>query len=391
MQRYIAFLRGINLGKRRLAMSRLKALFEKLGFRDVETFIASGNVLFSCKATDTSALESRIAKHLHASLGYEVDTSVTPLSEQLEDRGPDFRSAPQHPYRPARDDVARRGDLPIVEIPVSVALTRRVPRLVQSAYVRLPRRARLRGLLSRDFLGWIDFAWLYPARFDLELMRGAARTLVEDGASVLNVFLHSSELVDGLSGRVRDGGTDGGPCDETTTYCDGECVDVAVDVVTGSPAERIVDAADDAGMLVIGSRGCNPLVPESLDPVTARALRHSRCGILSVREVHVDLEANEAEIARLADACRVTWQLIEDNRAAEALPFIEPAAQRALWVRYAQRALQYCQVGDRIVIDPQDPIARLQARSRGRTVRRHRLDHLAKTGPVHPYPKCRRR
>jgi len=106
-------------------------------------------------------------------------------------------------------------------------------------------------------------------------------------------------------------------------------LDVAVDVVTGSPAERIVDAADDAGMLVIGSPGFNPLVPESLDQVTARALRHSQCSILAVREVHVDLEASEAEIARLADACRVTWQLIEDGRAVDALPIIEPAAQRA--------------------------------------------------------------
>jgi len=106
-------------------------------------------------------------------------------------------------------------------------------------------------------------------------------------------------------------------------------LDVAVDVVTGSPAERIVDAADDAGMLVIGSPGFNPLVPESLDQVTTRALRHSQCSILAVREVHVDLEASEAEIARLADACRVTWQLIEDDRAVEALPFIERAAQRA--------------------------------------------------------------
>ncbi len=106
-------------------------------------------------------------------------------------------------------------------------------------------------------------------------------------------------------------------------------LDVAVDVVTGSPAERIIDAADDAGMLVIGSRGFNPLVPESRYQVTTRALRHSQCSILAVREVHVDLEASEAEIARLADACRVTWQLIEDDRAAEALPFIEPAAQRA--------------------------------------------------------------
>lgn len=106
-------------------------------------------------------------------------------------------------------------------------------------------------------------------------------------------------------------------------------LDVEVNVSTGNPAERIVDAADDAGMLVIGSRGSNPLVPEWLDPVTTRALRHSHCSILAVREVHVDLEASEAETARLADACRVTWQLIEDDRAGEALPVIEPAAQHA--------------------------------------------------------------
>ena len=79
--RYVAFLRGINLGKRRLAMSRLKQLFEALGFRHVDTFIASGNVLFSVKATDTGALESQIARHLHAALGYEVDTFVRTTDE----------------------------------------------------------------------------------------------------------------------------------------------------------------------------------------------------------------------------------------------------------------------------------------------------------------------
>lgn len=123
-------------------------------------------------------------------------------------------------------------------------------------------------------------------------------------------------------------------------------LDVAVDVVTGSPAERVIDAADDAGMLVIGSRGFNPLIPELLDPVTTRALRHSRCSILAVREVHVDLEANEAEIARLADACHLTWQLIEDNRAAEALPVIEPVALRAPCNATIQEA--YATVLDRV-------------------------------------------
>jgi hypothetical protein len=136
-------------------------------------------------------------------LGYEVDTSVTPLAEHKIDRGPDFRDAPQLPYRPAHDDVTRRGDLAIVEIPVSVGLTRRLPDLLKRAYVRIPPATRLRGLLSSDWLGVIDYAWLYPVRFDLERMQRMATTLVASGTPVLNVFLHSSELVPGQSGRVR--------------------------------------------------------------------------------------------------------------------------------------------------------------------------------------------
>ena len=74
MPRYIAFLRGINLGKRRLQMSRLKELFAELKFTDVETFIASGNVLFTVAEKDSAKLESRIAAHLEESQGYAVDT-----------------------------------------------------------------------------------------------------------------------------------------------------------------------------------------------------------------------------------------------------------------------------------------------------------------------------
>ena len=62
-------------------MSQLKALFEELGFDAVETFIASGNVLFSSKPRAGSQLESRIARHLEASLGYAVDTSVRTAEE----------------------------------------------------------------------------------------------------------------------------------------------------------------------------------------------------------------------------------------------------------------------------------------------------------------------
>jgi uncharacterized protein (DUF1697 family) len=81
MQRYVAFLRGMNLGKRRLTMDRLKALFEALGFEEVATFIASGNVVFSSRQQDAGRLESRIAKHLEAALGYDVDTFVRDAAE----------------------------------------------------------------------------------------------------------------------------------------------------------------------------------------------------------------------------------------------------------------------------------------------------------------------
>jgi uncharacterized protein (DUF1697 family) len=55
-------------------MSRLKALFEELELEQVETFIASGNVLFTSEQTEVGRLESRIAKLLATSLGYTVDT-----------------------------------------------------------------------------------------------------------------------------------------------------------------------------------------------------------------------------------------------------------------------------------------------------------------------------
>lgn len=81
--RYVAFLRGINLGRRRPPMSQLKSLFENLGFADVETFIASGNVIFSTAEKDARRLESRIAGHLEESLGYGVDTFVRTDTEVI--------------------------------------------------------------------------------------------------------------------------------------------------------------------------------------------------------------------------------------------------------------------------------------------------------------------
>jgi uncharacterized protein (DUF1697 family) len=81
MPRYVAFLRGINLGKRRPPMSQLRALFEELDFTKVETFIASGNVLFTSGGKSRAALETQIARQLQKSLGYAVDTFIRTAEE----------------------------------------------------------------------------------------------------------------------------------------------------------------------------------------------------------------------------------------------------------------------------------------------------------------------
>jgi uncharacterized protein (DUF1697 family) len=73
MASYVAFLGGVNVGGHRVTMERLRGEFAALGFDDVATFIASGNVLF--RTTGSSArLERRIEAHLERALGYAVPT-----------------------------------------------------------------------------------------------------------------------------------------------------------------------------------------------------------------------------------------------------------------------------------------------------------------------------
>lgn len=79
MTRYVAFLRGINLGKRRVKMADLRRHVEALGFEGVGTFIASGNVIFDHEDADPSRLEARIETHLEEALGFFTDTMIRPI------------------------------------------------------------------------------------------------------------------------------------------------------------------------------------------------------------------------------------------------------------------------------------------------------------------------
>ena len=79
--RLVAFLRAINVGGHNVKMDQLRELFESLGLSNVETFIASGNVIFDSPAANAQTLEKEIEGHLRASLGYEVATFIRSASE----------------------------------------------------------------------------------------------------------------------------------------------------------------------------------------------------------------------------------------------------------------------------------------------------------------------
>ena len=81
MPKYVAFLRAINVGGHTVKMDHLRRLFEAMQFSNVETFIASGNVIFDSTSTSTTALEKKIEGHLHQTLGYEVRTFIRSTAE----------------------------------------------------------------------------------------------------------------------------------------------------------------------------------------------------------------------------------------------------------------------------------------------------------------------
>lgn len=71
--RYIALLRGINVGgKKKIKMIDLKILFELLKFENVRTYIQSGNVIFDFNATDTIKLADQIEHKISETYGFLV-------------------------------------------------------------------------------------------------------------------------------------------------------------------------------------------------------------------------------------------------------------------------------------------------------------------------------
>jgi uncharacterized protein (DUF1697 family) len=80
MQTYISILRGINVsGHKLIKMADLKALYESLGFKEVITYIQSGNVIF--KAEKKGDLAAIIGKKIQDKYKFEVPILVRKVEE----------------------------------------------------------------------------------------------------------------------------------------------------------------------------------------------------------------------------------------------------------------------------------------------------------------------
>lgn len=84
MSQYVAFLRAINVGGHTVKMELLRQQFETLGFSGVETFIASGNVVFEAVSEDDKDLEMKIEHELCEAFGYKVATFVRTVAELVD-------------------------------------------------------------------------------------------------------------------------------------------------------------------------------------------------------------------------------------------------------------------------------------------------------------------
>lgn len=80
MTAYAAFLRGINLGGRTVKMADLKICLEKLGYKNVKTFLASGNVRFEAEAR-ASAIEKEMESALEKKFGFPIAVLVRRIDE----------------------------------------------------------------------------------------------------------------------------------------------------------------------------------------------------------------------------------------------------------------------------------------------------------------------
>lgn len=154
MNRYVAFLRGMNLGGRRITNEALGAHFEALGCEDVATFRASGNVIFGGDGKPAE-LTARLEEGLAEALGYEVPVFLR-SSRQVE------AVAAGQPFD-AKQMAASKGKLQVA------FLARKPPAAAARKALALSSEADLLALEGSE-LFWLPEGGLSESDLDLKVL-----------------------------------------------------------------------------------------------------------------------------------------------------------------------------------------------------------------------------
>jgi uncharacterized protein (DUF1697 family) len=165
MNRQVALLRGINIGRaKRIAMADLRALVEGLGYRDVQTLLNSGNVVFTVPNTVRGKAGPRIEEAIAKKLG--VSSRVTVLT--------------------AAELAAAIAENPLLTVANNFS------RLLVTVLSDPADRARLTGLAKQDWGGEalatgtrVAYLWCGNGIADSELVKAVGRAL-GDGATSRN-------------------------------------------------------------------------------------------------------------------------------------------------------------------------------------------------------------
>jgi uncharacterized protein (DUF1697 family) len=168
MSLYLAFLRGINLGKRQVRMADLKACLEEIGLSELKTIVASGNVRF--RADEAGDLKARIETALAKRFGFEIGVV---LRSEAELAGM-LANAPFDRLDPSAD-VTRHVIMFDKELPEGVTLTDRPrhtevlridPREIYIAGYRQPNGRYTEGVdeLGKQLGAQIGKGWLETMR-----------------------------------------------------------------------------------------------------------------------------------------------------------------------------------------------------------------------------------
>ncbi len=90
MYRFVAFLRGINVGGHIVVKEQLQQIFVSLGLQNVSTYKQSGNVIFEVEKAEPKEIKTAIESRLHETLGFEVAVFIRTLPElkNIIDRDP---------------------------------------------------------------------------------------------------------------------------------------------------------------------------------------------------------------------------------------------------------------------------------------------------------------